>query len=90
MNFEKAIKAAVTKVPEAGRFGNKVFISALWATAALEMDLSEFKARLVELNSRRAVSLARADLVGAMDPWMVKRSYTTGPAGSEFHFMVVR
>lgn len=66
--------------------GRKVFISDLHQVAAPDMPLADFKARLVEANRKRLVSLSRADLVEAMDPAKVAASEAQGLAGgATFH-----
>jgi CheY-like chemotaxis protein len=78
-----------------GRFGmDKVFISAIWRTLAQDprlrgMTLPQFKRRLVEANRARVLDLARADLVGAMDPSEVQTSEIED-MGSTFHFVIDR
>lgn len=79
-----------------GRYasGEKVFISALWRAAqrdprvqAAHLTLPQFKALLVDANRHRLLNLARADLVGAMDPEEVKTSEISDH-GAEFHFVL--
>jgi CheY-like chemotaxis protein len=78
-----------------GRFGmDKVFISAIWRKLAQDprlrgMTLPQFKRRLVEANRARVLDLARADLVGAMDPSEVQTSEIED-MGSTFHFVIDR
>ena len=76
-----------------GVFGDrKVFISAVWDTfrrhpAWSSVTLGEFKTRLVSAHRAGELSLARADLVAAMDPALVAASETTTD-GASFHFIV--
>lgn len=76
-----------------GVFGDrKVFISSVWhALRAMppwsQLDLDEFKARLVSAHRQRELELARADLVAAMDPTLVAASETRTD-GATFHFIV--
>lgn len=76
-----------------GVFGDrKVFISSVWRALRTlpswsELDLDEFKARLVLAHRRRELVLARADLVAAMDPALVAASETRTD-GATFHFIV--
>lgn len=76
-----------------GVFGDrKVFISSVWqALRAMppwsQLDLDEFKARLVSAHRQRQLVLARADLVAAMDPTLVAASETRTD-GATFHFIV--
>jgi DNA-binding NarL/FixJ family response regulator len=78
---------------ELGRFGpEKVFISALWRVLSQDprfrgMTLPEFKRHLVSANRQRFIDLARADLVGAMDPDEVETSEIQD-MGATFHFVV--
>lgn len=58
-----------------GTFGDdKVFTHAAWAIGRFDEPLTEFKRRLLEAHRERLLTLARADLVEAMDPYDVKRS----------------
>jgi hypothetical protein len=76
-----------------GVFGDrKVFISSVWhALRAMppwsQLDLDEFKARLVSAHRQRELELARADLVAAMDPTLVAASETQTD-GATFHFII--
>jgi len=76
-----------------GVFGDrKVFISSVWhALRAMppwsQLDLDEFKARLVSAHHQRELELARADFVSAMDPALVAAS-ETATDGTTFHFIV--
>ena len=83
--------ARATTTPGAMFGPRKVFISAVWdalpPSAAKGLDLSGFKRRLLDARRSGKVSLARADLVAAMDPDLVRRSETHDD-GAEFHFIV--
>ena len=89
---EAALDAAATTARD-GWFGDrKVFVSALWdelckrpAWAALALD--DFKARLLVAHRAGALTLARADLVAAMDPALVAASEIAAD-GASFHFVV--
>ena len=76
-----------------GVFGDrKVFIAAVWnglrrAPAWSSLTLDDFKARLVAAHRAGDLSLARADLVAAMDPELVAASETTTD-GASFHFII--
>jgi hypothetical protein len=76
-----------------GVFGDrKVFISSVWHALRAtppwsQLDLDEFKARLVSAHRQRELELARADLVAAMDPTLVAASETRTD-GATFHFIV--
>lgn len=87
-----AVRVAIHKVPESGRFGgDRVFVSALWR--ALDRDafpgltFDDFKSRLVTANRQRHIALACADLVGAMNMAAVVASEITY-LNSTFHFVV--
>jgi hypothetical protein len=91
-SFAGAVLAAAGTARE-GRFGDrKVFVSAVWdelhkrpAWAALALD--DFKARLVAAHRAGELTLARADLVAAMDPALVAASEIAAD-GASFHFLV--
>jgi len=76
-----------------GWFGDrKVFVSAVWdelrkqpAWAALALD--DFKVRLLAAHRAGSLTLARADLVAAMDPALVAASEIAAD-GASFHFLV--
>jgi hypothetical protein len=76
-----------------GWFGDrKVFVSAVWNHLRSDprwsgLALAEFKARLVAAHRAGALTLARADLVAAMDPALVAASETAAE-GASFHFIV--
>ena len=84
---------------ELGRYGtggrgDKVFISAIWRVLSRDprfagMTMQQFKRRLIDANREMAITLARADLVGAMDPTEVSESEIRD-LGSEFHFVLDR
>jgi len=83
---------AVRGMPVAGRFGpEKVFVSEIWDRVGgrLGMSLQQFKAWLVDRNRAGDLTLARADLVGAMDPDQVRRS-EIDVHGATFHFVLDR
>jgi hypothetical protein len=91
-SFADAVLAAAGAAHE-GRFGDrKVFVSAVWEElhkqppwAALALD--DFKARLVAAHRAGELTLARADLVAAMDPALVAASEIAAD-GASFHFLV--
>lgn len=100
--FAQTVRDAARTVPRGeigpqgrayGWFGDrKVFISALWR--ALQHDtrfhnwtLAQFKAALVQANRERALELARADLVAAMEPGEIGQSEINAE-GAQFHFVV--
>ena len=71
-----------------GRFGpRKVFIASVWRDPAFGgLALADFKARLLAAHRAGAVTLARADLVGAMDPALVRES-EVAHGDSRYHFV---
>ncbi|HSR97717.1 MAG TPA: hypothetical protein VLM79_11735 [Kofleriaceae bacterium] len=91
-SFVDAVLAAAGVARE-GRFGDrKIFVSAVWDQlrtdppwAALALD--DFKARLVAAHRAGELTLARADLVAAMDPALVAASEIAAD-GASFHFLV--
>lgn len=76
-----------------GVFGDrKVFISSVWdalreTPAWSQLALDDLKQQLVAAHRARELELARADLVGAMDPALVAAS-ETHTDGATFHFVV--
>lgn len=76
-----------------GVFGDrKVFIAAAWDALRArpqwsQLTLDDFKARLLMAHRAGELSLARADLVAAMDPALVAASETATDSAS-FHFIV--
>lgn len=73
--FAATVKAAATRAMT-GTFGDrKVFIASLWRDSAfVGIPLDQFKARLLAAHQAGAIRLARADLVAAMDPALVRES----------------
>lgn len=92
-SFAALVTDAARVIGPDGRFGqHKVFISAIWRNLAEGLDrrgmsIDDLKARLIEANRAGLLSLARADLVGAMDPAEVKASEILD-RGASFHFVV--
>lgn len=93
-DFAAAVLSAAAQVPAAGRFGaDRVFVSALWKQLGADRDalgpnLDAFKARLLEANRALALTLARADMPGAMDRAKVAASEISY-LNSTFHFVVL-
>jgi hypothetical protein len=91
-SFADAVLAAAGATRD-GWFGDrKVFVSAVWDElrkrppwAAIALD--DFKARLVAAHRAGELTLARADLVAAMDPALVAASEIAAD-GASFHFIV--
>lgn len=75
------------------RFGDrKVFVSALWREAAKDprmsgLSLDQFKEALVKAHRERMLTLARADLVAAMDTDAVAASEIAAD-NARFHFVI--
>jgi hypothetical protein len=91
-SFADAVLAAAGAARE-GRFGDrKVFVSAVWDQLRRDppwdaLALDDFKARLVAAHRAGELTLARADLVAAMDPALVAASEIAAD-GASFHFLV--
>lgn len=89
--FADRVKATA-RACKTGRYGdNKVFIVHVWRALQGDPDFHggdfpAFKARLAEANNARLLSLARADLVQAMDPEDVHLSEVVYMNAS-FHFI---
>jgi hypothetical protein len=87
-----AVRSAAREARD-GVFGDrKVFISSVWDALRAtppwsQLDLDDFKARLVSAHRQRQLELARADLVAAMDPMLVAASETRTD-GATFHFII--
>jgi len=92
-SFAAMVNHAVQTVGPNGRFGaHKVFVSAIWRNLAGDlsrrgMGLDDLKRRLLDANRAGRLSLARADLIGAMDPTEVKTSEIVD-RGARFHFVI--
>lgn len=91
-SFSSAVQAAVAATRD-GWFGDrKVFVSAVWdelrqRSPWAQLALDDFKARLVAAHRAGQVTLARADLVAAMDPALVAASEIAAE-GASYHFIV--
>jgi hypothetical protein len=89
----KAVRDATSQVPAAGRFGgDRVFVSAIWRQLGEEtrfpgLTLDGLKDRLIAANRRQQVTLARADMPGAMDQREVAASEIRY-LNSTFHFVL--
>jgi hypothetical protein len=90
--FAEAVRRAAGEVVD-GWFGDrKVFVSAVWDQLRkdpqwVELGLAGFKAQLLAAHRAGELSLARADLVAAMDPALVAASEIIAD-GASFHFLV--
>lgn len=88
-----AVHAAIPRIGPEGRYGpSKVFVSEVWK--AIEHDPSvrgisfdQFKRWLIAANRDGDVSLARADVVGAMNRKQVEESEIQH-MGATFHFVI--
>jgi len=88
----RMVNDAAHRVGPDGRYGARnVFIAALWEDLEPQLGatLEQFKRRLVALNRQLLITMARADMVDAMDPDLVARSEIES-MGSHFHFVVDR
>jgi hypothetical protein len=89
------VREAIPRIGSDGRFGTeKVFVSAIWHRIESDnrlpdLSLDRFKRWLVTANRDQLLDLARADLVGAMDPKLVRESEIED-LGATFHFVVDR
>jgi hypothetical protein len=92
-SFASDVLSAADSAPLDGRFGDrKVFVSAVWHELRRNprwpaVTLDELKVRLVAAHRAGELTLARADLVAAMDPELVAASEITTD-GASFHFIV--
>ena len=93
-DFTAAVLAAASQVPAAGRFGSdRVFVSALWKQLGADRDamgptFDAFKTRLLDANRARLLTLARADMPGAMNRATVAASEICH-LNSTFHFVAL-
>jgi hypothetical protein len=82
------LQMASERIPPEGRYGEKVYVSALYdAVRAIGEDISlpEFKTQLLNAMKRGEIRLTRADLVEAMDKDMLAASeIQDGPARFNF------
>ena len=88
----RLVTTAVKNVPASGRYGKvKVFISAIYDRVGkkIGMTMPQFKQWLIQNNQMRNIDLARADLIGAMDPKLVSES-EINDKGATFHFVIDR
>lgn len=87
------VRETLPEIGEEGRFGSeKVFVSALWHKIEdrgrpVAPSLDHFKRWLVTANRNRWLTLARADVVGVMDPRQVRESEIQD-LGATFHFVL--
>jgi hypothetical protein len=89
----EVVREALPRVGDDGRYGaEKVFVSAIWQNIErdrrlADLSLDRFKRWLVSANRDGWLVLARADLVGAMDPRLVAASEIEDQ-GATFHFVL--
>jgi hypothetical protein len=95
VNADTYLKAFVADVfenckrlPAEYYFGTKVLINRVWAVAAPLTSLEDFKAKLLEANARRLLSLARADMPQLHDRQDINESEIRS-YGATFHFLVM-
>jgi len=86
------VRETIPRVGAEGRFGEKVYVSAIWRTIehdrkAGDLSLDHFKRWLVRANRDGWLVLARADLIGAMDAKQVNES-EINDRGATFHFVL--
>jgi hypothetical protein len=91
-NLLDVVRDTIPRIGEDGRFGEKVYVSAIWRTLARdrkagELSLDHFKRWLVAANRDGWLVLARADLIGAMDARQVTES-EIHDRGATFHFVL--
>lgn len=87
-----AVRDAIPRIGADGRFGEKVYVSAIWRTIDRErrsggITLDNFKRWLVGANRDGKLVLARADLIAAMDAKQVRES-EINDRGATFHFVL--
>jgi hypothetical protein len=87
-----AVRDTIPRIGNEGRFGEKVYVSAIWRTItrdrkAGDLSLDHFKRWLLGANRDGKLVLARADLIGAMDAKQVTES-EINDRGATFHFVL--
>jgi hypothetical protein len=91
-NLLEVVREAIPRIGSEGRFGEKVYVSAIWRTIerdrkAGDLSLDHFKNWLVRANRDGWLVLARADLIGAMDAKQIGES-EINDRGATFHFVL--
>ncbi|HEX7842744.1 MAG TPA: hypothetical protein VF469_34965 [Kofleriaceae bacterium] len=91
-NLLEVVRETIPRIGAEGRFGEKVYVSAIWRTIerdrkAGDLSLDHFKRWLVRANRDGWLVLARADLIGAMDARQVNES-EINDRGATFHFVL--
>lgn len=88
----EAVREAIPRVGAEGRFGEKVYVSAIWRSIERDrkggdLSLDHFKNWLLTASRAGSLVLARADLIGAMDAKQVTES-EINDRGTTFHFVL--
>lgn len=91
-NLLEVVREAIPRIGAEGRFGEKIYVSAIWRTIerdrkAGDLSLDHFKNWLVRANRDGWLVLARADLIGAMDAKQINES-EINDRGATFHFVL--
>ncbi len=91
-NLLQVVREAIHRIGAEGRFGEKVYVSAIWRTIerdrkAGDLSLDHFKSWLVRANRDGWLVLARGDLIGAMDAKQINES-EINDRGATFHFVL--
>lgn len=91
-NLLQVVRETIARIGAEGRFGEKVYVSAIWRTLerdrkAGDLSLDHFKSWLVRANRDGWLVLARADLIGAMDARQINES-EINDRGATFHFVL--
>lgn len=91
-NLLQVVRDAIPRIGSEGRFGEKVYVSAIWRTIerdhkAGDLSLDHFKNWLVGANRDGWLVLARADLIAAMDAKQIHES-EINDRGATFHFVL--
>jgi hypothetical protein len=91
-NLLDVVREAIPRIGADGRFGEKVYVSAIWRTIERDrkaggISLDKFKNWLVAANRDGWLVLARADIPGAMDAKQVTES-EINDRGATFHFVL--
>lgn len=87
-DFVAVVNAAIGTVGSSGRFGRKVYVSALAGACGVNPGdaLDLFKRRLFDAHKAQRLVLSRADIVAFMNPEAVAISEIKID-GAEFHFV---
>lgn len=91
-NLLQVVRDAIPRIGAEGRFGEKIYVSAIWRTIERDhkaggLSLDHFKNWLVRANRDGWLVLARADLIGAMDAKQINES-EINDRGATFHFVL--